>query len=176
MRDRSILARCMPPGYPFRKELAVFLGILVFAVIYTLPGWREYMIQYGEFEQIQMSEYETFEQTQWEPSPGDVHMEEYREIFGGRFIGFWLLICSTLLAAWPRYLYFYSGSRSIYLMWRLPRREIPARCLLFPVCMAVAAATLMALFVLVYFMIYCAATPEMYLVPGQWRNFWEVLI
>lgn len=85
--------------------------------------------------------------------------------------GFWITAaCMAALAAW-HYAYHYQGSRSIYLMRRLPSRwELWRRCLALPAAGAVCALLLAALLLLCYFGLYLLLTPRPCLQPGQWAG------
>ena len=73
--------------------------------------------------------------------------------------------CMAGLALY-HWFYHYQGSKSIYLMRRLPRRsELPVRCLAVPVAGALGAGALAAILLGVYWMVYRLCTPAAAL-PG----------
>lgn len=84
----------------------------------------------------------------------------FPELIGGSSTGF-SLICLVMpfLAAY-HYLYHYRGSRSIYLMRRLPDRwELHRRCLAIPTVGLVAAMAVLGLLGIVFYAIYILCTP-----------------
>lgn len=97
-------------------------------------------------------------------------MPAFHEVLGGALTGFGLFaLCLPFVVLW-NYSYHWQGSRSIYLMRRLPDKwELHRRCLTQPlaalaVCAVAAVATL-----LVYFAFYWFVPPEECLRGGQWR-------
>lgn len=104
----------------------------------------------------------------------DAVMPDFVEILGGSLAGFMIVaLCMLPLMAY-HYFYHYQGSRSIYLMKRLPKRfELARRCAALPLIMA--AVSLLAAFVLllIYFGLYMLVTPEPCLAPDQWLKIWN---
>lgn len=102
-------------------------------------------------------------------------MPDFVDILGNSLIGFLIVaLCMLALLAYY-YFYHYQGSKSIYLMKRLPRRwELMKRCVTLPVLSAVAVLLLSAMLLLLYFGIYFLVTPEPCLAPNQWYEFWSV--
>lgn len=167
MRMRRFFLKYAPPGYPVKGELIAVLCVLAFVLWYSLTAWGDYRIQYEALKEMAGN---------WKIVPEYTYMGEFRELFAGHFTGFWVAAAGMLLPVIFRYLYFYQDGRCIYVMRRLPRRELYLRCLLIPLCGAAAILVVMAALAVLYFVIYRAVTPGIYLAPGQWSNFWEVLI
>lgn len=107
--------------------------------------------------------------------PGAV-MAPFYQVLDNSLLCFGLLaLCMIPLAAW-HYWYHYQGSRSIYLMRRLPdRRELLRRCLALPLLGVAACAVCSAVQLLIFYAVYIYSTPPQYLQPGQWRMLWENL-
>lgn len=77
------------------------------------------------------------------------------------FIGFTIVIAFLLLVIVFHYRWHYNGSRSIYLMRRLPDRfELARRCLAFPVAAIIICLLTMVLLYFIYRTIYIYCTPE----------------
>lgn len=101
-------------------------------------------------------------------------MADFVDILGSGLMGFLIVaLCMAALAAY-HYFYHYQGSRSIYLMKRLPERwELLRRCATLPLLSAGAALLLAALLLIIYYQIYLLVTPDVCLVPGQWQKIWS---
>ena len=81
------------------------------------------------------------------------------------FWGFGIVIIFLIFAVILHYRWHYTGSRSIYLMRRLPNRfELTRRCLMFPVAAIIICLLTMALLYFVYRTIYIHCTPERFFV------------
>lgn len=85
-------------------------------------------------------------------------------------------ICSLFGVAY-HYYYHLQGSKSLYLMRRLPSRgELWRRCLTAPLLGAAGFCLLAVLLTLVYFGIYMLATPAPCLAPNQWQSLFNTLL
>ncbi|MGI6358926.1 MAG: hypothetical protein ACOX2K_09595 [Bacillota bacterium] len=104
-------------------------------------------------------------------------MPDFVEILGGSLNGFLILaLCAVAMIAY-HYAYHYQGSKSIYLMKRLPSRwELPRRCLTLPLLAVLACLCAALLLLLIYYGIYMALTPRACLAPDQWQKIWSVLV
>ena len=72
------------------------------------------------------------------------------------------------------YSYHFKGSKSIYLMRRLPDRwELHRRCLTLPIAMAVFFLLMGFVMLLLFFWAYFAAVPAQYIQPDQWAKIWR---
>ena len=90
---------------------------------------------------------------------------------------FRILIPCMLAFVIYHYLYCRTGSMSVYLLRRLPRRgEYHRLCWTLPVACAVLVFVAEALFLLIYFGIYVWRVPNDYLVPGQFATIWRALL
>lgn len=88
-------------------------------------------------------------------------MPEFFEILAGTETLF-ILVCA-MMPVWAAYHYYYhfSGSKSIYLMRRLPERwDLHRRCLALPAAGAAAALALQGLLGSLYYLIYILCTPR----------------
>ena len=66
------------------------------------------------------------------------------------------------------YNYHYQGSKSIYMMKRLPKKsELWRRCLVLPVTLALTSEAAAMILRLLFFAYYMIRTPVVFLAPGQ---------
>ncbi len=165
---RADLTRYVPPGVNFRVELKWLGTGLLLSFFYSLIFLINYSNHYGSLFWYNGTEKVLLE---------GAAMPDFIEILGNSLVGFLILaICMTAVLLY-HYAYYYQGSKSIYLMKRLPsRRELWRRCVIFPV-LAVAVCLFFAfLLLLIYFEIYIAFTPKACLTPDQWQKAWHVML
>ena len=162
MRRRwSDLVRSLtPPGYDASVELGwLALGGMI-AFIYSLCAFV------GELGK----------QLRWlGRRPVGWMMPYFAEILGGALWGFVILAVVALLLIPVHAGYWYQGRRSIYLRRRLPQKgELLRRTAGLPVLIAAAALAAALALLLVYFAIYCLATPDVKQPDGQWAELMRV--
>lgn len=165
MRRRwsDLVRRLTPPGYDASVELGwLALGGMI-AFIYSLCAFG------GELgKQLRWLE-------QVGKNPVDWMMPHFAEILGPSLWGFVILAVIALLLIPVHAGYWYQGSRSIYLMRRLPQRgELLRRTAGLPALIAAAALAAALALLLVYFAIYCLATPDAKQPDGQWAALMRV--
>ena len=104
-------------------------------------------------------------------------MPDFGYLLGRGLAGFLVVaLCMTGLAAY-HYAYHFQGSKSIYLMRRLPQRwELLRRCVTAPALGAVAALVLAVVTLFVYYGVYLLVTPASCLMGGQWERLWQYMI
>ncbi len=162
------LSRCAPPGLDLRPEKGAFGGGMAFSALFSLSFLTRFS---DELERLYWRN--GMERT----LRPDAVMPDFVQVLGGALIGFAVLaLCMAAFVA-VHYACHHQGSKSIYLMRRLPNRwERHRRCWTLP--LLGIAACLLAAFVLllIYYAIYMLATPEVCLTPGQWRKIWSVRI
>lgn len=155
-----------PVGLDYRRELSWVRTGFALSLLWSLgylfrlhAGYEELFTRVGVDKVL---------------NPGAV-MPDFTDILGGGLRGFGVVaLCMAALAVW-HYLYHYQGSKSIYLMRRLPDRwELWRRCAALPVLLAAAAGLLAVLLLLVYFGVYLLVTPKVCLIPGQWQKIWSI--
>ncbi len=96
-------------------------------------------------------------------------MEEFPVLMGNALIGFLFVIIGMIGFGIMHYVYFQQGSKSIYLMKRLPdKMELYKRMLTFPLLVFLICAVTAFLLLVFYYGIYIIATPEQCLQPNQW--------
>lgn len=167
LKDRfmKFLDDFAPPGIGTDKELSGFIGGLMGAwllshrffknysearaLLYHDPGTKRVLIE------------------------GAV-MTDFSILLGDSLISFQVFAVFFLSVVIWHYLCYRQGSKSIYLMKRLPNRwEIHKRAWTLPL-LAVAATVAVAFIVMLfYYWIYMVATPKQCIAPGQWQNIWR---
>lgn len=165
---KNSLVRHVPPGVNLNQELGWFAGGIGVSLLYSLG----FLIRYG-------NEYESL--FSWDGLAKVLNtsavMPDFVQILGGSLNGFLVLaLCMAAVAAY-HYSYHYQGSKSIYLMRRLPDRwELPRRCLTMPLMGILACLCVALLLLLIYYGVYMAFTPRACLAPYQWQKIWSVLL
>ena len=92
------------------------------------------------------------------------------------FTGFSLLFLGAAILAAYNYSGFRNGSKSYYLMRRLPDKwEYHRRCLALPLAATLAGLVLIPILMGLFYVLYLHATPAQCLQPGQWEVFRDSL-
>lgn len=158
--------RLAPPGFPLGAELIFFGCAAAMAALFSL-------LYLSDLSSAVENLYDRFGTEQQILRP-DAVMPDFIVLLGPHLTGFPLLACSMVLFAAIHYASFYQGSKSIYLMRRLPSRwELHRRCLILPVLGAVTALLLGFALLLLYFRLYLLRTPAPCLTPHQWAKIWR---
>lgn len=162
----EIMKRFAPPGMDMDRMVNGYLTGLFLMLLFSVEyferyqnAWRGLFYWPDEGEKVLIL--------------GAV-MPDFVELLGESLRGFFLYCLVLLVVVVWNYLYYYQGSRSIYLMKRLPNRfELHKRAWVLPVA-AVGITLLAALVVLVlYFEFYMIVTPKACITPGQWQSIWR---
>lgn len=104
-------------------------------------------------------------------------MPDFADIIGDSLGLFWILAVALLGFIIYHYMYYRRGSKSIYLMRRLPSAwEIHKRSITMPVLVSVCTVICAFIMLMIYFAIYMLATPDKCIVSGQWLRLWEGLL
>lgn len=159
------LLRYAPLGMSLKTELAFFIGGLSYSIIFSLLFLQHYMDARSELYIWHLDKRQLI--------PGAV-MPDFITLLDDDFHGFLILgLCMLAFAAY-HYFYHYQGSKSAYLMRRLPNKmEWHKRCLALPMG-AILISVLTALLLLVIFYgVYMICTPQECLTPGQWQKLWQ---
>jgi putative exporter of polyketide antibiotics len=159
------LARHAPPGMELSFHRNLFEIGLVVAFLYSL----KFLTRFSRLRSL-LYDWDETGKTLREGA----EMADFAYIVDGALLIFYILAFAMLMTAILNYAYHRQGSRSIYLMKRLPNRwELHRRCLTIP--LVSAALCLLAAFVvlLLYFGYYMIATPEQCLTPDQWQKIWR---
>ena len=92
------------------------------------------------------------------------------------FSHFTLLFLVAAILAFVNYSGFRNGSKSYYLMRRLPDKwEYHRRCLALPLAATLAGLVLIPILMGLFYVLYLHATPAQCLQPGQWEVFRDSL-
>lgn len=168
MKRRLDMERLSPAGYNMRMELKYFAGGLIVSFVYSL----NYVFR---FLSARRSLYYYLRTTgEWVLREGAV-MKDFAALLGSSLLLFRVLALCMALTAALHYAYHRRGSRSDYLMRRLPDRwEMHRRCLTIPVCTALISLTAWFALLLIYYGLYMLATPGQCLAPGQWAKLWTM--
>ena len=160
------LSRLYPLGWPWQRELRYTGLALGFAALYAFFRFVFPMQQaINQLYQLQGQKRVLI--------PGAV-VPPFPALYQGAAAGFVLVALCLILLPIFHYRWHYQGSRSIYLMRRLPNRwELHRRCLALPLA-ALAICPVLALALrLACFGIYLALTPDGCLPAGGWALFWR---
>lgn len=162
------LSRYAPPGLDLKPEKRVFVWGMGLSTLFSLFFLSEFASQRAGL-------YWTFgAKPTLRP---DAVMLDFVDILHPFLMGF-LILALCMAAFIPiHYAYHHQGSKSVYLMRRLPDRwERHRRCWTLPLCGVLLCLAAAFVLLLIYFAIYMLATPKACLMPGQWRKIWSVRI
>ncbi len=163
------LTRHTPPGYDTKSERSILITGLVLSWLWSLSFFVRYLAELTDLY---------YRLENHAASDNRFVMEDFATLADGFFLGFWFTALIFVFVFIPvRYAYFrQNGSRADYLMHRLPRTELHRRCLVTPILAALTCLAAAAVLLLLYFAIYCYATPDLWLTPGQWYKIREELL
>ncbi len=154
-----------PLGIPWQGERSLLTAGMVVSALISLTFCARFMDRYHSL-------YEMTE-TGRVLIPG-AQMESFASLMSGVLLGFLIMALAMIPLAAYHYGYHFQGSKSIYLMRRLPsKHELARRCLTVPVLGVLLAAAAAFLLVCIYYLMYIVITPEPALAPGQWQQFWS---
>ena len=156
MRKHKRKTICAPPGFPVNLEWQVFgLGeVLAFAVSLRFVIRLDRAVQeLYRFRRLPNGEVQKF------LLPG-ARMPFFSDLLAGTMVGFVVLaLCCIALPA-LHYAHYYTGSKSIYLMRRLPDRGLLHRqCWTLPLFLLGLCVLTAAVLVLLYYLLYRFRTP-----------------
>ena len=165
---KSYIEKHSPPGMELQSERNVFLLGLIFAALYSMLFLLNYAQAYKNLFVQKGYDYVLRK---------DATMPYFADLAHSTLNGFLILAVCMLVFIIFRYHYFFRGSKSIYLMRRLPKRFVLcSQCVQIP-CMAafvsiLAACVLFWLYIGLYFLI----TPTACLQDEQWIQMWRVIL
>lgn len=163
----KFLSKYSPPGMDLKQEKQIFAWGIILSILYsTFYYFSKYAVAYGELyirvgSKLVLNTAAT--------------MPDFKALLGYSFIGF--AIVSVMMVGFILYHYSYyrQGSMSLYLMKRLPKKfELHKRALALPIIGLLLCFVTVFVLRMVYFIVYILATPEAYLLPNQWQNFWRL--
>ena len=166
MKHRWHTENYFPPGFPWKPWRNLIISVYPASVLFSsacyftrLKGCYDSL-----FNELSKGR---------ELLPGAV-MSLFGNLLEGCSFGFIVLIVCMLALTIANYRYHYQGSKSIYLMRRLPKKyEMAKRCLLLPVAVIFVSLATICLLLVIYYQIYLFVTPEQCLLPDQWQIFWS---
>ena len=146
------LRRMVPPGFPLRKETNFFITGFIGSFLYSLTFFPRYM------DTLSLMFYTENNQKVLDPQAA---MPPFSVILEESFVMFYILALAMLGFALYHYLYFYQGSKSIYLMRRLPQKYTLLRqCITLPLCAAVLCMVTVGILYGFYYGFYLWMTPD----------------
>jgi len=152
------LERYAPPGFPVKNELRIFALSLLPGFLFSLSFFVRYANHYADVEAVRKASvfYMLNEDRYWMPSFETL----LGTMFGHTFFLFGLTGAVILGIVFYHYVSYYQGSKSIYLMKRLPdKREWHIRALALPLVEALATAVLIGVLWLWFYAHYYLNTP-----------------
>lgn len=158
-----------PLGMDAEKELRIIIAWLIVAVLYSLPVILRYRNLYSQLYWSTGTYVETL-------IPGK-HMAPMNEVLGTHLLGFVFLVFYMTGMAVFHYTYHRQGSKSIYLMKRLPDKwELHRRCLALPL-LGIAAAIITGVIVFfIYLAVYLLVTPDQCIMDGYLQGLWRITL
>ena len=159
-------SKYVPVGISHREEVQWIGTALLLAFFYSLKFFIAYGQGYNALFYRQNSQKIFFQ---------DAYMPDFVVLLGHSLTGFAIIALTMLGLIAYHYAFHYQGSKSIYLMKRLPsRRELWRRCLSIPLTTMLLCLLLSILLLLIYYAFYMLITPAQCLPPAQWQTLWQV--
>ncbi len=157
-----------PPGMSQKRERIWCYLLLLAGVIHSLRF-------FGEF-QTELTQLYRKQEIAWIASEL-IWMKDFYMLVKGKYLLFWLPMLWCVINVIFRYLYYYQGSKSVYLMRRLPVPwELHYSCLARPLQrMGLCLGILVAMLFISYWY-YMEKTPPQWLEPDQWQKLWRALV
>lgn len=158
----EMLQKWMPPGTDILRELKYIALGLAGASVYSLGFLFRYFSARSN-----LYYYEHLNGKQIRRLDTEAVITEFDVLTEGIFAGFGVLLLLLLLLGIGHYTYHYQGSKSMWLMKRIPDwTELHRRCLAIPLAAAVISILAAGLLFLIYYGVYVLCTPETCLPPG----------
>lgn len=170
MRMRSKLARRLPrlfpAGWPWKITVEITLCALLVVWCSTV------LLFLIHFDRAKIPLYSSLSERILD---GHTHIVPFAEIFGRGLLGFWIVALCLVLLPLFHFLWHWQGSKSIYLMRRLPRRrELYIRCLAGPAVLLVLTVLVAALSLLICVLNYLSL-PAGHLPEDPWAGMGGIL-
>ena len=158
------LARWVPPGFPLKRELTFYGWAAALSLLWSLR-----YLPLLSAAKTTMSTPENMSYT----APDFLFLVTNTRCL----LLYKLSLLLPLVFLLRHYAYHYRGSRSVYLMRRLPdHREFRRRCLALPLAALACFILLAAANVLLYFGLYYLVMPDANIPPNQWKTLWRVIL
>lgn len=151
--------RYFPPGFDIETELGLFIAALVWSSAWSIIGY---------FNRLLSALHHDF-------SGSAKTMPYFYEVLGNAFFWFPIAIAFMLLSIIMNYSYHHSGSKSIYLMRRIPSKwELHRRCMTAPMTAAAITVVIGIILFFVYYAFYELLVPEIFHPhANQLKLLWE---
>ena len=157
--------RYAPPGMELRQMRYYWISGMVLAFLSSV--WM-YFSELGYYVRMAKGLYTPVYGAAFDGVP------DFVDVLGSSLVFFPLYALGSILFVIYHYSYHFKGSKSIYLMRRLPDRwELHRRCLTLPIAMAVFFLLMGFVMLLLFFWAYFAAVPAQYIQPDQWAKIWR---
>ncbi len=158
-----------PCGFELKYELRLFLWGMVVSILYgNLFFIRLYNTWYELFEQ-------GWEDGKWVTKgvrEGAI-MRNFPELLDKALFGFLIVAICMMVFIIIHYGFHYQGSKSIYLMKRLPDKwELHRRCITLPLVGIGICLITAFLLLLLYYAVYMIVTPPECIIENQWQKLW----
>lgn len=164
----KFLIQNAPPGVNIQARFNYYMTGLVLSTLWSLGFLFKYSDAYHRLYSITASGVRYLR--------GDAMMPDFMEILGGSLLGFPSIALVLMIVIVLNYASFHQGSKSIYLMKRLPDRfELHRRCILLPAVGMAGSLAAAGILLMIYFAVYMLVTPDRCLPPEQWQKIWSVL-
>ncbi|NLB89630.1 MAG: hypothetical protein GX786_00185 [Clostridiales bacterium] len=164
------MIRWAPPGLNLKPEKQFFFIGMLCAVLYSFM----FFIRYGN-ARFDLYIYSPASNTRI-LIPGAV-MPDFYLLLEYYWAGLAVLAICMLALIIYHYVYHWQGSKSIYLMRRLPNRfELHRRCLTLPLIGIFTCLLTAIILLLLFYGTYVAFTPKECLTPDQWQKIWSVIL
>ena len=162
----DFLKKLVPPGMEYKPELRFYITGLICAGLYSLS----FFIRYFD------ARYELYEHYDYKSVLIDgAKIADFSSLLGYALVGFAFLAVCMLGFIVYHYLYYRQGSKSIYLMKRLPSKlELHKRAIALPLLAILGCLVAALIVMLLYFAVYMLATPKQCLLPNQWQKLWRL--
>lgn len=162
-----------PYGFELKHEIRLFTAGMILSVLY---GSLFFVRLHNAWERLFELVWKDGEMVKSGVMEGAV-MRDFVDLLYNALFGF--LIVAFCMAAFVviHYVYHYQGSKSIYVMKRLPDKwELHRRCVTLPVIGIVICLVTAFLFLLLCYGVYMKVTPPECIVGNQWQKLWSVWI
>lgn len=162
----DFLKKLVPPGMEYKPELKFYITGLVCAGLFSFS----FLIRYID------ARYALYNHEGYKSVLIDgVKIADFRELLGIALAGFAFVAVCMLGFIVYHYLYYRQGSKSIYLMKRLPDKfELHKRAIALPLLAILGCLVAALILMLLYFALYMLATPKQCLLPNQWQKLWRL--
>lgn len=161
-----VLSGFFPPGFAWQQEILWDIAGLIFSFLYSTFTFGTRFSRNLEKLYVPDSVPKILLE--------GAQMTDFIHIFHGCLLGFFILMIWCIPQTVLHYRYHYQGSKSIYLMRRLPRRgELHKRCVTVPAAVLLLTGFSAFVTMLFFFGIYHLLTPDAALTPDQWHKLWS---